>query len=42
MNAYEVRKALRNKFNDRRRYAMAEEVGLTTGCGAYYAGDPVG
>ena len=31
MNAYEVRKALRNKFNDRRRYAMAEEVGLTTG-----------
>ena len=31
MNAYEVRKALRNKFNDRRRYAIAEEVGLTTG-----------
>lgn len=31
MNAEEVRKALRLKFNDSRRYAIAEEVGLTTG-----------
>lgn len=31
MNAQQVSTALRNKFNDRRRYAMAEEVGLTTG-----------
>lgn len=31
MTAYEVRKALREKFGDRRRYAIAEEVGLTTG-----------
>lgn len=31
MTAYEVRKALRTKFGDRRRYAIAEEVGLTTG-----------
>ena len=31
MNAGEVRAALRKKFNDHRRYAIAEEVGLTTG-----------
>lgn len=31
MTAYEVRKALRKKFGDSRRYAVAEEVGLTTG-----------
>lgn len=31
MTAYEVRKALRSKFSDSRRYAIAEEVGLTTG-----------
>lgn len=31
MTADEVRKALRAKFCDRRRYAIAEEVGLTTG-----------
>lgn len=31
MNAEEVRKALRRKYNDHRRYAVAEEVGLTTG-----------
>lgn len=31
MTADEVRKALRAKFGDRRRYAIAEEVGLTTG-----------
>lgn len=31
MNAKEVRSALRRKFNDSRRYAIAEEVGLTTG-----------
>lgn len=31
MTAEEVRKALRRKFGDSRRYAVAEEVGLTTG-----------
>lgn len=31
MKAEEVRSALRAKYNDRRRYAIAEEVGLTTG-----------
>lgn len=31
MTAGEVRAALRKKFNDNRRYAIAEEVGLTTG-----------
>ena len=31
MNAGEVRAAMRKKFNDTRRYAIAEEVGLTTG-----------
>lgn len=31
MKAEEVRSALRRKFNDSRRYAIAEEVGLTTG-----------
>ena len=31
MTAYEVREALRAKFGDSRRYAVAEEVGLTTG-----------
>lgn len=31
MNAYEVRKALLRKFNNRQHYAVAEEVGLTTG-----------
>ena len=31
MQTYEVRAALRNRYNDSRRYAIAEEVGLTTG-----------
>lgn len=31
MNAEQVRIALRKKFHDSRRYAIAEEVGLTTG-----------
>ena len=31
LNAEAVRKALRNKYSDHRRYAVAEEVGLTTG-----------
>lgn len=31
MNAYDVRKALRSRYSDHRRYAVAEEVGLTTG-----------
>lgn len=31
MNAEDVRKALRAKYSDHRRYAIAEEVGLTTG-----------
>lgn len=31
MNAEDIRKALRTKYNDHRRYAVAEEVGLTTG-----------
>lgn len=31
MNAYDVRKALNRRFSDSRRYAVAEEVGLTTG-----------
>lgn len=31
MNANDVRVALRNRFCDHRRYACAEEVGLTTG-----------
>ena len=31
MNAGDVRKALRARYNDHRRYAIAEEVGLTTG-----------
>ena len=31
MNTYEVRNAIRNRFADSRRYAIAEEVGLTTG-----------
>ena len=31
MTATDVRIALRNRYSDRRRYAIAEEVGLTTG-----------
>lgn len=31
MTAEDVRKALRHKFSDHRRYAFVEEVGLTTG-----------
>lgn len=31
MNAGDVRAALRARYNDHRRYAIAEEVGLTTG-----------
>ena len=31
MDADDVRKALCNRFSDHRRYAIAEEVGLTTG-----------
>lgn len=31
MDTYQVIMALRKRFNDRRRYAIAEEVGLTTG-----------
>lgn len=31
MNAGDVRAALRARYNDNRRYAIAEEVGLTTG-----------
>lgn len=31
MNAGEVREALRKRYSDSRRYAIAEEVGLTTG-----------
>ena len=31
MTATDVRIALRNRYNDHRRYAVAEEVGLTTG-----------
>lgn len=31
MNAGDIREALRNRFSDHRRYAIAEEVGLTTG-----------
>lgn len=31
MNAGDVRTALRARYNDHRRYAIAEEVGLTTG-----------
>ena len=31
MNAQDIRAALRKKYNDHRQYAIAEEVGLTTG-----------
>ena len=31
MNAEQIRAALRKRYNDTRRYAIAEEVGLTTG-----------
>lgn len=31
MNTFQMRNALRNRFADSRRYAIAEEVGLTTG-----------
>ena len=31
ITAFEVREALKKRFNDHRRYAIAEEVGLTTG-----------
>ena len=31
MNAEQVSRALRNRFSDRRQYAVAEQVGLTTG-----------
>lgn len=31
MNTFQVRNAIRNRFADSRRYAIAEEVGLTTG-----------
>lgn len=31
MNAYDIRTAIRAKYNDHRQYAIAEEVGLTTG-----------
>lgn len=33
MTANDVRKALRNRFNDNRKYAVIEEVGLSTGGG---------